>query len=490
MGVMLKGAAVMRTLKKDRRHARKGGSAHAGDLNDEESPEFNPAANTDVRQDEDVRNIAARYFSDVRQFSLLTRDDERRLFKRLEALQVRAQRILHLAPTTRAVVEHVHEALVREEVAINEITTRGAVLSGEALRSAFLTSMSEVEELIVSLDAAEREGSRAEEHSPGTAGRERSLRCDVMRFLAKKFANELSFTEKVYEMLHSALEDGAKEGLDRSVLASYRALVRTEERMKAISDLVVASNTRLVISIASHYCGRGVPFLDLVQEGNIGLMRACKKFEYQRNLKFSTYATWWVRHCIIRSLSAWRIVRFPAYIEEGMDQFSEKYEALSATPERSLTASELAEALGISVDRAQTHLDIRTRGYMHPVSFNHSLQLAGRGSEAKTLLDDLVDPRSVPAEFRVQWHEMMDLIASWLGCLDERERGIVERRFGLGEHDSQTLQQVAAFYELSRERIRQLENQAMTKLERSARHSGPSVVGLVQEICHLRAQEE
>ncbi|MDP3735502.1 MAG: RNA polymerase sigma factor RpoD/SigA [bacterium] len=459
------------------------------DLSDEGSSEFNLATNIDALKGEGTANNIARYLSDVRRYTLLTRKQEQQLFKRLELLRARVLRILHLAPTTWAVIERLRKEIARGEVAISEITAREGDESAERLWAAFSTSADELDELFVRLDALRQGGVR--EHVQRKARRVRLERREVLRSIVEKLAQELCLTEVVYTMLRSALERGVEECPEnRSVYVSYMALVRAEERLKAVADLVIASNTRLVVHVAKHYRRSGMPFLDLIQQGNLGLMRACRTFEYQRGLRFSTYATWWVRQSIMRSFVGRRIVRLPEYIEDKVGRFFGVCDASIATHGRQPSASELAEALGIPVERAHTLLDtFGVSGCVYQISLDKPIP-RDKGGRARSPLDFLADSRVASAEAREIVRSTDALLRSLLECLDAREQDIVQLRYGLREHKPHTLRQVAVVRRLSQERIRQIEVGALQKLQDRASRCGPLARELVRELFHLRAQEE
>jgi len=447
----------------------------------------NAPGNAVVVEDDNTPNLVARYFRDVRQFPLLTRAEEQRLFRRLEMLDVRACRILHLSPTTPTALAELRTALAGATLSFAEVVEHDDGVAG-ASAEAFCATAEEVGGLFARLEGLNRQ--RARSRSSESARRVRLERRTLMREIDRKFAKELRLQGSVYNTLRSALESrylaiqNIERPDDRTVWVSYTALIRTEARIKAVTDRIVCSNTRLAIEIANRYRGRGVPFLDLIQEANMGLMRTVRKFDYRRNLKFCTYATWWTRQAITRSLTEQkRIVRFPNHVEEGLGRFRETLDELTSDLGRIPTIEELAAKLGWPRGQIQSKLEA-IRGCVYPISLNRPLKAAGK--ENVTLFDALPDLRVIPAKAREIRRSVDALIASLLASLSDRERFILVRRFGLEDYEPHTLQKIANLLDLSRERVRQLEKLAMEKLERLAAPHAP----LAQEFFHLRAQEE
>jgi RNA polymerase sigma factor (sigma-70 family) len=241
-----------------------------------------------------------------------------------------------------------------------------------------------------------------------------------------------------------------------------KAMIRRGETAK---DLFIRANLRLVVSIARRYVRSGMPMLDLIQEGNTGLVRAVEKFDYERGFKFSTYATWWIRQAISRAIAQQeRTVRLPVHLVEDVNRMRNVVRQLTRELGSEPEPAAVAEALGVSVER----ISELKRWSQDTVSLDTPV-----GDDGDTRLGDLVSDTDAPSpEDLVMAAMERNRIAGLLGHLDDRSAGIMRARYGLEDGREHSLTEVASRFSLSRERIRQLEIQALGRLRELARAEG------------------
>ncbi len=351
---------------------------------------------------------------------LLTREEEVQLAKRIEAAEAKA-------------LDELLDVLVEVDLLSREKREQPA----ERIEAAEAEALDELLDALVEVDLLSREQREqlAEQIEAGRSEARKALVSEIQDALVKR----------------DALSEKGKEALAKRIRAA-------EREARNARDELVQANLRLVISIAVKYQGHNVPLEDLIQEGNIGLIKAASKFDYQKGFKFSTYAIWWIKQAIMRTLDNFsRSIRLPSYVVAKMNKFDAVYAALCQELQREPRRDEIADALDLTVKQVEEILTFNAD------TISMDLPLSDERSAA-TLGDLIEDPITSGEDGPIAEMINKDLTAQFLKRLPEREQRVLKMRFGLEDGERKTLREIGVALQVTRERVRQLEIDAIKRL--------------------------
>jgi len=268
----------------------------------------------------------------------------------------------------------------------------------------------------------------------------------------KEKIRQLQVTDKKLKELEAAFEADCNQ-----IIVMARDINRGRKMMKSAKDRLIKANLRLVVSIAKKYTNRGLHFFDLVQEGNIGLIKAVEKFEYRKGYKFSTYATWWIRQAITRSISDQaRTIRVPVHMIEQINKVVRESRQLMQKLGREPSDDEIAQQLGWPVSRVKSVKNVARE----PISLETPI-----GEDEDSLLGDFIEDKEIEnPSIQTDYKLLQEQIKMVLSTLPPREQEVLRMRFGLDDGYSLTLEEVGLYFNVTRERIRQIEAKALKKL--------------------------
>jgi RNA polymerase primary sigma factor len=247
----------------------------------------------------------------------------------------------------------------------------------------------------------------------------------------------------------------------RAIKKRLAEIIETENSLKVVKNRLIQANLRLVINIAKKYLNRGLSFLDLIQEGNMGLMKAAEKYDYQKGYKFSTYSTWWIRQAITRAIADYaRTIRVPVHVLETMNKITKVTISLFQELGREPNLEEISNKAGLPLEKVRKIMKVSNE----PISIETPI-----GDDESKLGDFIADPKSPSPFMELVGISLKEEIDKVLSTLTPREEKVIKMRLGIGEKTDYTLEEVGEVFGLTRERIRQIEAKALRKLKHPSR---------------------
>ena len=438
-----------------------------------EAPVEDDAASAIARNtgDPETDHVLARYLGEVRRFALLSVAEEQALGRRITRWQRRVRWALYTAPlalpTLRRLWQHVEHQTIPVHAVVQ--TRAGTMSDPMAQRAHVRQALGHLQELTASLRRLEAQDGRPRRAAQAQGG-QRHARFRLWRAWLTT-CETLRLQPHVHTAMGQALAAAWQaQPTDPVLHAASQAWARAQGALEQAKAQMMQANLRLVIYSALHYRHRGVPLLDLIQEGNLGLMRAVDKFEPQRGVKFVTYAHWWIRQALSRALGEQsHTIRLPSHVLERQSQLRAAAAQLWARQGRRPSAQDLSAALGWTPQQVEALL----------IAVQPLARLQQPRTDDGTALQDVVaDTQTPPPEVRVAAAQVRRGVEACLGHLTAREALIVRWRYGLDADEPQTLQAIGDVLGLSRERVRQLEEQAFAKLRQLPQSAGLAELAL------------
>ncbi len=395
----------------------------------------------ELEEYEKTEDLVQAYFHSMGDISILTKDEETELAKRLEEGREIIKEIITGLPLYKKI-----EALLdgdEEEIAPEE----------ERADEVLLKSLLRFEDLMTSVGRAERKCSRynslKELRKVIAEKKKKGINPEKLESLAKEIQHEYRKAES---------EVGVKIGEMKSF---YERISKAKSLVTEAKNELITRNLRLVVNIAKNYVGRGLPLLDLIQEGNIGLMKAVDKFKYEKGFKFSTYATWWIRQAITRALiDQTKTIRVPVHMMEFYNRVTKASRDLTQQLGREPSNEEIAQKLVVPTRKVEEVF----RAIQDPIALQTPV------GDEDTELEDFIGDKNSPSPYNdAERVEISEQIQRVLRTLTPKEEKVIRMRFGIGAERDHTLEEVGKHLSITRERVRQIEAKALRKLKHPSR---------------------